>query len=443
VKLNGTSQNQCCQSSKKLTFCCLFAAIAALLFQSCELEPNMPENVIEAQVLNNDGFQLKSYDYSISGFNLSIGNYPIARPDAYGKCRFENVGLPYNAVLSFFHSFCIYKDINLKNPRFILYEGWNNKYIRCYLTVNFPPIETNRVGYLRFISKDFFEQENPTIQQIQFINSHDSTSDICVRIPINKTSISGKLIYMVCHASDGRILSYDNFGTKDITLNAGHNEPAKFIQGDIETDPAESQVTVNLSYPVQTYGYTYFYLHFHGYNKNSNIIVGVHNFIDNITQIVPTALNSPFDIEVKSTFVDVIHIIPYCFDRTKMIHLPPGSSGNITHKKLTILTPQNNQTGVSGNTKFIVNEDGSKGIYVFCIGYHFPAVIVTTEKNFITLSDFVSREFHFIPYTEYTWCAGKLSNFNSIDEFLSEPFMLQENFNSIEFSDMKYFTTSP
>lgn len=444
LKLNRLNRiAKCCNSWIKLFKCCLFIAFSSLLFPSCELEPNDIGNNVEIQLLNGDGFPIQGEGWLVA----SIGNYPIAIPNYFGYFRFENIHTPYDLKVYYWGITFSYKQINTRNLHLVLLRSYPTDVNECPLIIKFPEIQNGEYGYLHFISKDIFEQD---YNNIYFIRPSHNSTEINIQIPVEKKSISGKLLFFKCEADESNYLdiySFKNFGVKDVLVHEGENETIEFSQEDIEFNPPESSVQINISYP-QFYHdrYLIFKLSFPGYNKNSDIIIGYYYNPSNTNiQTVPVNLNIPFTIKAESMFRDEQRSIPHEIWPRKVTNINTGETGTILHKKIELTSPGNNEEGIKSSTFLKAEESGDKGIYLFCIGKDSSAgtVYTITDKSFVMLGDMASNFFQISPNTLYSWKAGKLSSFTSIDEFLSEPYIFQENFNTIEFSDIHYFKTAP
>jgi hypothetical protein len=433
----------CCESSKKLKFCYLFIAILTLLFQSCQLEPNPTGDRVEVQILCDDGFPIRSEGLP----GVGIGNNAIVSPNGMGYCSFENVQLPFDLrILSWRGYADIYKNISVRNLHLSTFSYFSN-YKECIVLVKFPQIEYGKYGYVRFISKDLFKQDNG--YHLIEGGSIDTTF-FNLLIPPNQTTISGRLIFIQCqstiHNYPENIYSFDKFGFKDVAFHSGLNEKIIFSPEDIAFNPEESRVRVNITYPGTYYTDLIFTLSFPGYNKHSDIIIGKYrSWSSNMSQIVPVSLNIPFNIKVESTYY--IPVPPYyLLNPLKAIYVHPDESNNILHKKINLESPQNHEEGITGNSLLKAEETEERGIYVFVIAkgsITHPKVNIITDKSSIMLKDINPSNFVFSPNTVYAWIVGKLSSFNSIDQFVSEPYVFQENFNTIEFSDVWYFKTAP
>jgi hypothetical protein len=397
------------------------------------------------QILNNEGFPINSYGW----MGVSIGNYAIVIPDYMGYCSFENVQLPFDLRVFYAGTYSYtYKNISVRNLHISTFYNPNFEANGCVVWIKFPQIEYGKYGYVRFISKDLFEQDYGSYFLIS--NNHESIK-LSLQIPLDKTSITGKIIFIQCQSISQfpyNIYSYDNFGYKDITFHTGLNDSILFSPEDISFNPGESSVSLNITYP-ETYPLhpaLIFTLSFPGYNKYSDIIIGkYYSGTNQVTQIVPASLNIPYTI--KAECVSRINVSSYSLPYpSKVIEVHPDEFNALLLKKINLLSPQNHEEEISSNSLLKAEETGEKGIYVFSIAkdsINHTKVNIITDNSSIILKDITSSYFAFSPNTVYAWRVGKLSSFNSINQFVSEPYVFQENFNSIEFSDVWYFKTAP
>jgi hypothetical protein len=445
VKLDTLSLNaNCCHSCKKV-ICCLFIAVPALLFQSCELEPNPTGNNVEVQVLNVEGFMMDSRN--LFGVNVSIGNYPIYMPDYKGYCRIENVHTPYNLQVGEWSTFYDFRGLNTRDTKIVTMSNYGSSINECYQEIIFPTIERGKKGFIHFISKDMFEQE---FLDHFTINEYVNSTNIEVDIPSDKKSISGKLIFMQCYDIGSfypEVSEYFNFGIKDVTLHPGLNDTVVFSQNDIAFNPEETTTEINVTYP-QHYSnyYMVVYLSFPEYNKNSDIMIGYYYPDYLITQVVPSALNIPFNIKIESNCWNFEGYMSYRYKNVEIEHVHPGQNCNIQHQKTTLLSPQNNEEGINSTSILKAEDNGDKGVYVFFIGFKGDSsgrgLYTFTDKNELKLDNKLIN-FILAPNTWYAWSAGKYSTFNSIDDFVSEPFVISEKYHSFKRSDIRFFKTAP
>jgi hypothetical protein len=429
---------------------------AALFFSSCELEPNMPENVIKPQVLNNNGFYFREHPYFIY---TSIGQYPVGKPDIFGFSRFENIPVPYDFEISISKYFypeivCIYHNLNNRNPRIILafppdtsiYHRSN--YSECFLIVYFPAVPEGKTAQVKFISKDLF------IQDDKIIETGESFSKIELKIPFGKNSINGKLIFL---QGDYQIsyretnwTTIDNFGIKDISPQANTIDTAMFTPQDIQYNPPESHVNFSVTFPYYAYldRTLSTAITFPDYNSSSDLTLFNTIYPDAVSYIrsVPAEIGIPFKIKIISTNTPVFGT--YLTENLKTAFIQPGNSADLVFNQIQLQSPLYNASNITKDSCFKIYDDDEKGIYVFYFlipNYPFTgfsAVIVTDKKTF-RLSDINSRDFSFEPNARYYWGVQKIYGFSSIDEFTEIPFIFNGKFQSATSSDVWMFRAAP
>ena len=458
VNLDALSLNsKCCHSCKKLKICYLFIAILALLFQSCELEPNMPENVIKPQVLNNNGFYFREHPYFIY---TSIGQYPVGKPDILGFSRFENIPLPYDfetLINKYFdpETVCIYHNLNKRNPKIVLpFPQDTNVYHRsnyneCFLIVYFPPIPEGKTGKVKFISKDLFIQED------EIINAGESFSKIKLKIPFDRNSINGKLIFLQGEIQhnywETNWTSIDNFGMKYISVPANSIDTVIFTQHDIQYNPPESHIDFSATFPLN---YTYYTtlsaaISFPGYNINSDLILFKTIYPEqgvSYVRNVPAEIGIPFSIRIKCTFRPSFRT--YLTENLKTAIIQPENSANLVFNQIQLRSPLYNATNITKDSCFKIYDDNEKGIYLFyfLIPNYPPVsqgVVIATDKNTLRLSDINSRNFNLESNERYYWGVQKIYGFSSIDEFTEIPFIFNGKFQSATSSDVWMFRAAP
>jgi hypothetical protein len=448
-KMLSFKRTICCINLRKLIHCCIFAAITALLFQSCELEPNLPENVIEVKTLNINGLQYNNMQHYVE---ISIGEYPAAIPDIFGYCRFENKNIPYDLESANYNynihwgSF-IYHNLTNKNP-LILQPSiepnniYTSSYNICLLRVNFPTILQNKIGKLKFISKDLFIQED------KIIESGSYTEHLELKIPIDKTSIEGKIIFLEGgYNNNGWWETFDNFGIKEVLAKTDVTETLTFSQQDIQYNPEESAVDFSVNYPENFYDRRVSVsLSFPGYNLNSdiNLFTAYEPYPGSFYfQNVPASLGIEYNIKIKSTYKNFSSL--RLTENMKIANVQPGSTVNIVHDELPVISPANNQTGITRDSCLRAGNSEEKGIYLFYLycGYNNAQLVIVTDKSSIRIGDIYSRKISFIPNYGYGWAVQKIHGYNSIDEFTGSPFIFNDKYRNVTGSGIRNFTTAP
>lgn len=438
---------------KKANYYLLFLVIIPIIFQSCQLEPNPSGNEVNVQTLNFNGFQLeRGLD-----FYMSIGEYPEQTPDYRGICLFRDVAVPYDlkAGRSWHVMPYVFKNITNLNPVLILprelYD--EGKFRTLIFSVSFPDIEQGKIGILKFISKDLLDSAHiPHLYNIYVITS----GNYCIReikIPMEKTSITGRLIFLegIGHYNHelGTLYfdTYDYYGTKEVTFQSEVQNYFTFTPEEIGYNPAESSVEISASYPAgAVYKRLRVFLDFGGYHSNSKMLIADFGSPHSAYTVkVPLIPDLPCKINALSGYLDMYYWEVVISNPFESVYIEPGTSINITHKMIDQVSPVNGKTGVTGNDNLTVKEDGEKGVYVFYISATGkPGMCrVVTDKNSIRLGELNYKEFKLVPATTYGWHVLKLSAFGSIDEFLSKPYIFEREYNSVKPSETWYFETAP
>ena len=425
-----------------------------LLFQSCELEPNPAGNTVEVQILNYDGFKLY-----YNGVYTSLGKYPYSIPDMNGICKFENVQIPYNLNIGLYSNpnynglSYHYAGLHRNNPVLLIIYNENGSPSReIEVRVKFPPISDNKIGMVRFISKDIIDSVEGGLGfyfPMQGIaRSHDTTRYLYYRIPGEMNSVSGKLIFIEGTGSwnyQNLIMqSYDHYGSKDVTLREGFMNRVTFTENEIQTNPQELPVSIDVSYPQEVNSTIIkFFLNFEGYGKGSLFLLSqLNNQSGHLEAVIPllTDINNNIKIFSSHNYSSWGNkLFPF-----KSIEIEPGGHGNISHSVPEVLKPQQTEI-IDENDSLTVNDNGEKGIYVFSLSGFAPMAFacIVSEINTIRFGDFKYADFIYKPNTMYELSVAKFTTFNSIDEFTEKPYFLNSNFNSVSISRPRFFGTAP
>jgi hypothetical protein len=434
----------------------MFAPIIAVYFSACELEPNPAGNEVNIQILSQNSFSPR-WPYELY---LSVGEYPILNPGYSGFCKLRDVQFPYDLkiVHEFYISLFVFK--NLTSTKLVILQpsefSDHGRFRTLKFTVNFPPIEYQKIGLVKFISSDIFDRTDYWIpgQKIVFTeNDYKCTNEII--IPSEKTSISGKLIFLEgkgyrdSYSDLFYFNTFDYYGEKDVELLSQENQNNfTFTQNEINHDPTESSVEISASYPPFANDKRLkIYLDFVGYHHNSKMLIA--DLIEPQTAYtlkVPLISDLECNINAVSSFGDPFYwgVLSNPFES---IYLEPGTSININHKMTEQISPVNGKTGITGNDNLTVREEGEKGIYVYYISTTSSEPTakcrIVTDKNSLRIGEINYKEFKFLPSKTYKWHVLKLNTFNSIDEFLSKPYIFEKNYHSVSCSETWYFETAP
>jgi hypothetical protein len=405
-----------------------------MLFDGCIDDPVIPQGSISGTVYDEYTMQ-NPFTY------VSIGEYPIIGMDRYGKFTIENVSMPYNLDISGSRGYCTkYLDLNISNVN--VYERYDFGYARgCPIFVSFPPLEdkSKRV-YIKFIS----EEINNQFDDISYYP--ETAKYLDVDIPLDKDLISGKLVLLeVTTSSSGRIISYDKFGYKQLTLRAGYYSEITFSENDISYNPPEQL----LNFQVITHGnqqieYNSPFISFPGACRNSEIRLYVPLYISNSGYyIMPVLTGLEYNYRLQCVYRNSNQTSGGYLFGEKWVYTNPGVTAVIELEKSPVLVePADNQSNINGETIFSISDEEPQGVYLYSF-YGRGRLSVYTDKKSLKLSELKSRNFTFSPNSVYYWGVQKFPNYNSINEFASVKSSNDMRYNSVPASTIYSFKTSP
>jgi hypothetical protein len=421
--------------------------ILPIAFAGC-IESPMQQ---ESYVINGKIYGLNyNYDY----FLVSAGMHPVTFLDHLDReFRVSAITKPYDLYIYGFHLYEAYPDLTLKfsnltiNDLNIISDDassayFNNENGHCIVYIYFPMLTESKVIGFKLVSDDEYLQSS---DDIRFVYVGKYNVLYAIFIPEDKSSISGKLYYLeitVDPRNRWNFLSFDKFGMKDVTLANGYNDPIIFTNADISYNPAEYLMPVNINLPS-------------GFRSESNILLSApskHKSSDlplhhlwgalNANKLIPILPGNDFKIKLYTEYRT-----SQIFDSegNEFIHVNPGEPANFTHNKtINLLAPSNQGQNVVDSTSFVITDSDGPAVYEYtlCVEPERYLTFYTTEKS-IRFSDF--RTSFFSPYKnkQYYWQVRKFPKFNSTDEFLSQPYILDNRLNYIELSEVRSFTTAP
>jgi hypothetical protein len=425
---------------------CLLLLALLIGAAGCDLEPNPETKYIAPRVLNYSGFRIKQ-DNGVVPYGC-VNEFPASLPDPLGFLHLEDVSRPYNLNIYEAPPLSIpfvFMGLNETYPIILIPKeyGIEDKSLFCELNVNFPAIEANKVGILKFISNELFYQDSGTA----FANVNTTSRRFKVYFPAEMPSISGKLIFLEgvgVNTIRIQMSSYDNFGMKDVTLHPG-TEDITFTPQEILSNPGDTSSTLLVTCPPEyiEHNKVNVYLNFPGYSANSEMLITqLVNFNFPLTAKLPLISEISNYIRLES-FYD-LSFAGY-FQPLEVKDINPGEQGTITHTTLELTSPPDNETGVEANTYLSVSDNLESGIYFFYIASYYPTkkVLIVTDKNSIRWGDLNFRDFKTSSNTNYSWYVTKLTTFNSIKEFTEKPYIFDEGFNAVSISNFRNFKTAP
>lgn len=378
----------------------------------------------------------KIYDGSI--FFISPGDYPIVSNDRNGMFHLEIPGIPYDLIISetFYYSgnsTVKYTNITNSMSHFLLRPYYHNIYTNnCRFMVEYPQPGNSNTVLIKFVSEDYFSE------------GHNNLGRVTIALPEDKFSISGKLIYFEgLKDGEGGFIRCDKFGIKDITLYEGDNSTIVFDPGEINYDPAEFFTDVNISLPQSFSCLSRVSLSIPGYSGSSDLIINYlgcgNRFIS-----IPLLDHLGFKIKVHSwyspylTFGEISEgeVWKY-FDAQNSINL-------VHNESFALLSPADDEINITDSTTFEISDNSAlPAVYEFVLFFGHKTARVYTNKRSIKFSDFRSWNFSLLPGTSYLWNVRKFPNFNSVDEFLSTPYVINKNYSHVESVSGRIFKTKP
>jgi len=405
----------------------IILVFAGIFIAGCLENPqNLPENI--------NGIVYTVYGNPESDVGVSIGDYPIIYTDHLGQFQLPKSQQTYNLVLNGYYIDGLkYLGLKNNNPKVNYFGGFYGG-IGFSIVVNVPRYTLDQALLLKFISDDIsYSHEH------MYPWSPDTTIGMGIYFNPGYTNTHGKLIYLLATVDFfGRIISYDAFGMKDVTLTFNVYNNFTFTSEEVSYNPDEATSNVFIDYPFQNYNTNCnFYIHFNGKNKNSDLLLGFTQESYS-TQLFPVLPFIDYSIKSESSyFGSSVQPVP----GTKWVYTNSGEDINVIHKEaLALINPADNRNDVTDTTTFSVNDDGIKGIYIFSV-IGIGSTSIVADKNMIRASDFNSRGFKFSPGKRYLWWVTKYPHYNSIDEFTSINFIMDERYDYIQLSEERDFKT--
>jgi hypothetical protein len=249
-------------------------------------------------------------------------------------------------------------------------------------------------------------------------------------------------MYLEC-TGYSEIYSYEKYGIKDFTFESSETE-VTFTEADINFNPEERVMEIyspGMGEMKHFYSEAYLYLD----NIYNEIKLDADYYANYSIFTVPVLPNLKYDIKIK----DVLRGNDW-EQSTKWIHLQPGENATIIHDPSPeIVTPVNNATGITDTSLFIISDNYEQGIYQYSFWimqdstFSSFAYDIYTDKKSFRPRELIGDKFKLPPMQQFRWRVYKISNFNSMDEFVSTPYVLDSRYTSLANSKEFKFTTAP
>ena len=339
----------------------------------------------------------------------------VVYTDTEGNFTFANVSAPYNLYFSDTSADRYYAltELSTEEVRFVLnvvpFGGFTNT---CDLKVTASANGLIGVNKAKYVFTDG-----------KYLNSYGrvntgSTESVRLR---EYNSITGKL-YLIGYKTDqdGKIISYERFGQKDVTLTSGGNVTVNFDSSEIAFNPEETTIagtfanySGNISMRVNSFSFGKYYTP----NYASMISFGSSSLSNDFNYVVPSNIPGFFKATVylqSNSAASVGQKIWTVID--------PGTTGGVYELATPpgLLEPQPGAP-VNLSTQFRFTEGSRTGIYTVKVTDGQKQYWIYTSSPEITLESLARFGFSLNTGTSYSWTVTKTGDYNSINDFAINP----------------------
>ena len=347
-----------------------------------------------------------------AGVKVSTGSADVYT-DAEGNFTFANVSAPYNLYFSDTSSGRYYAltELSTEEVRFVLnaepFGLFNNT---CNLRVTASPNGLIGVNKAKYVFTDG-----------EYLNSYGgvntgSTESVRLR---EYNSVTGKL-FLLGYKTDQneKIISYERFGQKDVTLSSGGDVTVNFDSSEIAFNPEETTISgtfANYSgstlFQISSFSFGEYY------TPNYATIISFEPFSssNNFSYVVPS--NIPGFFKATIYFESISPTVQKIWAA-----IDPGTTGG-TYELATspgLLEPQ---PGVSVNlsTQFKFTEGSRTGIYIVKITDGQKEYWIYTANPEVTLQSLEPFGFSLNSGSSYSWFVTKAGEYNSVNDYAINP----------------------
>lgn len=374
----------------------------------------------------------------ISGVTVVIGS-STSVTDAEGNFSISGVTTPYTAKVVLAAGSnpvgIMYEGVTSENPVFFG-TGLPSSPNTAKLTVSIPALLPNQQAQIFFADAGILNYSN-TI----------SGAEISDSIRVNWTgssTITGKIVVLVYTFAAGQITTYDKYGEKlNYVLNNGGVVSESFTNAELSMNPGENTVAGNVLPPT---GYTtpkaHLMLKFSTAGSIANASrIGNELLASAYSFVVPTGLPSSFLIGVEGRSSGTIGEF-----NQKIITVNSGSTNNNINllAGANLSTPPDNATNIDTNTTFTFSA-GTGGITLISFNGTGRTFIVVTGSTAgsTKIPSFSSFGLGLGSNVNYSWSVARLPNISSVDAFVNAAPYSNVNFNEVNQSESRNFTSAP
>ncbi|MEO8664544.1 MAG: hypothetical protein ABI462_03525 [Ignavibacteria bacterium] len=395
------------------------------------------ERNVTGQIYDEQGFPV---DRQIISVNSAPPYYVT---NVTGKFSFDNVSMPFDINFSWNW---LYKDITRSDVKLNYPYKSFSTYYSAEVNISIPKIESsNEYGVIAFLTND-------NILGGQIVVSGKTTNYVMEFYLLQNTVVHGKMIYLTHQVNgNGNIIAYKNFGEKEFNVSVGNGNTLTFTNEDINLDPSESEITVEVNSPDNIFSSsTTVSLNFPGYTNQKIYLSGRYTYSSNYTfnTKVPLKLTIPYNCEVLNNTSIRITDTTNIDDSEKLIYLDPGESGLIQYPpRPKLILPANNEQYVDKNYVFTFGSENDNCVYEIEFGssgkgYNFFTIAtVFTESRTLRFGELMKNGFRFENNKEYLWRIKKMPGFKTMNDYVSSTIPENVNYKYVIASEVKRFTT--
>lgn len=418
----------------------LLIILWCILLSSCIDDPVNPEGNYISGTLFSNYDTLLVYEY-LNNYEISISDAPVFLIYKDANFILNSYSTPYNIVISDYYNDAIlkYEGLNINNISPLYYFSFENYQsywsFGRYHTVTFPPLQSDKIIFLKFISTSKFFQDE------QVFNLTKGTFYTDFGINYNQNISEAEVIYLEAEKNRNNQYQFTNYGRKHIDNLSFTN----FNNSDIAFDPPEFIVNaVNILPAGKTEGKNKVSINFPGMFSTSDLVI-YDDVPSNTSVIMPELPINSCRYKYTGTYKGGF----YDENIFKNIFFNPGENPTVHHPASPMLkSPEDNSVNINQNTKFEISDNSDPGVYVFYFFYlrgNYPYNILGyySTNKIHSFSEITCRGFEYKPNSEYIWWVNKLPDFSNVDELLAEPYTQNPVYNTLEASEIRTFHTGP
>lgn len=336
--------------------------------------------------------------------------------DAGGNFTIPDIAPPYD--LNIFdtdkNSYYKLEGVNYDSVKFFtkLPESYSNQ---CYLWVTTTPSPLPNNIKAKYIFTDG-----------KYLNAYgDANPSTGDYIRLRDYSLMTGRLYLIGYKTDasGKVVSYEKFGEKTVTLNSGGNVSVNFDTSEISFNPSETTVSGTFTNGTGTSNFGLVTLSFGKYetpNYATPLSFGGLVSGNNFSFLVPT--NLPGLLKVRMYNESAGPDEP----RQKMwVAVDPNSpGGTFALKEIPNLIEPSEGAVISNTTTFKFTGGNDADIYVVGITHGLNRYYLFTKSTEFTVTSFASLGISWDPGQVYSWNVSRIGEFYNVTNYILNPAIL-------------------